>query len=207
MSGTLFIISAASGTGKTSLVHALLSRTEQIKVSISHTTRPQRPGETDGVNYHFVEREQFLHMLGNTDFLEHAEVFGHWYGTSKHWVTQTLNQGCDVILEIDWQGAEQVRHLFPDAVSIFILPPKLNTLEQRLTARKQDSVEVIQHRLALAQVEMAHYVNYDYLVINDNFEHAVEDLQVVVRAQRLRINSATANHVKLIQSLLAPKSS
>ncbi len=207
MSGTLLIISAASGTGKTSLVNALIGTTEQLKVSISHTTRAQRPGEEDGVNYHFVKSEQFLLMLENTEFLEHAEVFGNWYGTSKTWVSQTLNSGCDVILEIDWQGAEQVRHLFPEAVSIFILPPTLATLEKRLTTRKQDSLESIQHRLGLAQQEMAHYVNYDFVVINDDFNKAVEDLRAIVRSQRLRINQATDAHVKLIQGLLMARGS
>lgn len=206
MSGTLFIISAASGTGKTSLVNALIATTKEIKVSISHTTRPQRPGEDDKVNYHFVNQALFLQMLANTEFLEHAQVFGNWYGTSKTWVTQTLNSGCDVILEIDWQGAEQVRHLFPQAVSIFILPPTIETLEKRLTARKQDSIETIQHRLALAQQEMAHYVNYDFVVINDDFNKAVEDLRAIVRSQRLRINQATATHQPLIQALLNPGS-
>lgn len=205
MSGTLFIISAASGTGKTSLVNALIGTSEQLKVSISHTTRKQRPGEEDKVNYHFVDQAQFLQMLGNTEFLEHAEVFGNWYGTSKTWVTQTINSGCDVILEIDWQGAEQVRHLFPQAVSIFILPPTLETLEKRLTTRKQDSLEAIQHRLALAQQEMAHYVNYDFVVINDDFNKAVEDLRAIVRSQRLRINQATSAHQGMIQDLLAAR--
>lgn len=203
MNGTLYIISAPSGAGKTSLVKALTESFNDLQVSISHTTRPKRPEEKEGVDYHFVTQGTFTAMLNNMEFLEHAEVFGHWYGTSKHKVTKSLNLGLDVILEIDWQGAEQVRHLFPEAVSIFILPPALETLEKRLILRGQDENEVIQRRLAQAKEEMSHYVSYDYVVINDDFEVATEDLKAIVRANRLRINRQTAHHEALISKMLA----
>lgn len=183
--GTLYIVSAPSGAGKTSLVKALLDAQPQVRVSVSHTTRPMRPGEEDGVNYHFVSREAFLERLQHNEFLEHAEVFGNLYGTSQRWVEQTLKEGYDLILEIDWQGAQQVRRLMPQAKSIFILPPTQEALRQRLTNRGQDSDEVIDKRMREAVSEMAHYVEYDYLVINDDFAHALIDLQAIFRANQL----------------------
>ena len=164
--GTLFTISAPSGAGKTSLVSALLDCCDDIRVSVSHTTRPIRPGETDGVNYHFVNEGHFLGMLERTEFLEHARVFGNLYGTSQVWVEQQLAEGIDVILEIDWQGAEQIKRQMPDSQSIFILPPSRAALEQRLTSRGQDDSEVIARRMSEAVEEMSHYVESDFLVIN-----------------------------------------
>ena len=183
--GTLYIISAPSGAGKTSLVKALIDSEAQIRVSVSHTTRAMRPGEVDGVNYHFVSREQFHAMLDKTEFLEHAEVFGNLYGTSQEWVKQTLRDGFDLILEIDWQGAQQVRRLMPEAKSIFILPPTQEALRHRLTNRGQDSGEIIERRMREAVSEMSHYVEYDYLLINDDFSHALSDLKAIFRANQL----------------------
>ena len=199
--GTLFIISAPSGAGKTSLVNALLQRLDGVRVSVSHTTRPQRPGEVDGVNYHFVERAQFETMLEAGDFLESAEVFGNYYGTSQRWVEQTLAGGTDVILEIDWQGAQQVRRLLP-AVSIFILPPGREVLEQRLRGRGQDAPEVIARRLAEAVSEMSHYAEADYLIINDRFDTALDELAAVVSGERLRLPRQLQRHTALIEQLL-----
>src|SRR5471032_930485 len=175
--GTLYIISAPSGAGKTSLVKALIDADSSIRVSVSHTTRAMRPGEVNGVNYHFVEREEFVKMSEHGDFLERAEVFGNLYGTSQSHLQQTLDQGHDLILEIDWQGAEQVRKLMPQARSIFILPPSQHALRQRLTNRGQDSDEIIEGRMREAVSEMSHYVDYDYLIINDDFAHALDDLR------------------------------
>ncbi|WP_415845736.1 guanylate kinase [Stutzerimonas zhaodongensis] len=201
--GTLYIVSAPSGAGKTSLVKALLDAQPQVRVSVSHTTRPMRPGEVDGVNYHFVSREEFLQRLEHNEFLEHAEVFGNLYGTSQRWVEQTLEEGYDLILEIDWQGAQQVRRLMPQAKSIFILPPTQEALRQRLTNRGQDSDEVIEKRMQEAVGEMTHFVEYDYLVINDDFAHALIDLQAIFRANQLLQTSQQQRFQHLLEQLLA----
>ena len=201
--GTLYIVSAPSGAGKTSLVKALLDAQPHVRVSVSHTTRPMRPGEVDGVNYHFVSREEFVERMERGEFLEHAEVFGNLYGTSQRWLEQTLNEGYDLILEIDWQGAQQVRRLMPQAKSIFILPPTQEALRQRLTNRGQDSDEVIEKLMREAVSEMTHYVEYDYLVINDDFAHALIDLQAIFRANQLLQASQQQRFRSLLDELLA----
>ncbi|MDU9411230.1 guanylate kinase [Pseudomonas sp. zfem005] len=200
--GTLYIVSAPSGAGKTSLVKALIDAEPQIRVSVSHTTRDMRPGEVDSVNYHFVSREQFVQMLEHGDFLEHAEVFGNLYGTSQRWLQRTLAEGFDLILEIDWQGAQQVRHLMPQAKSVFILPPSQEALRQRLDNRGQDSAEIIDRRMREAVSEMSHYVEYDYLVINDDFTVALEDLKAIFRANRLQQPQQQLAHGTLLAQLL-----
>ncbi len=200
--GTLYIISAPSGAGKTSLVKALIDSQPQVRVSVSHTTRTIRPGEVDGVNYHFVSREQFLNMLEHNDFLEHAEVFSNLYGTSQAWVENTLKEGMDLILEIDWQGAEQVRRLLPQAKSIFILPPTKEALRHRLTNRGQDCGEIIEQRMREAVSEMSHYVEYDYLLINDDFDHALADLKAIFRANQLLQIGQQQRHSGLLGELL-----
>lgn len=201
--GTLYTISAPSGAGKTSLVKALLETVENIRVSVSHTTRTMRPGEEDGINYHFVDETTFVTMLNNNAFLEHARVFNHYYGTAQAWVEELLAQGKDVILEIDWQGAEQVRRLLPDCIGIFVLPPSPQALEERLTGRGQDDSEVINHRLAEAQKEMSHFVESDYLIINDDFDTAVSELQAIILSQRLRIERQQQKNCKLLKDLLS----
>lgn len=201
--GNLFTISAPSGAGKTSLVNALLPILDGVQVSVSHTTRAQRPGEVDGVNYHFVAMNEFLKMLEHGDFLESAEVFGNRYGTSQRWVKETLANGNDVILEIDWQGAEQVRRLLPDTVSIFILPPSRSALEQRLNGRGQDSADVIQKRMSAAIDEMSHYGEANYLIVNDDFATALNELRAVFIAQRLRLPSQQIQHETLLRDLLS----
>jgi len=201
--GTLYIVSAPSGAGKTSLVKALLDSEPNVRVSVSHTTRAMRPGEQDGVNYHFIDREQFAAMIERSEFLEHAQVFDNFYGTSQVWVEQTLAQGFDLILEIDWQGAQQVRRLMPQARSIFILPPTQEALRHRLTNRGQDSAEIIERRMRDAVSEMSHYVEYDYLVINDDFAHALDDLRSIFRANRLLQGSQQQRHAGLLSELLA----
>ncbi|WP_462380475.1 guanylate kinase [Pseudomonas sp. Marseille-QA0892] len=200
--GTLYIVSAPSGAGKTSLVKALLEAMPHIRVSVSHTTRAKRPGEVDGVNYHFVTREQFLEMLEHNDFLEHAEVFGNLYGTSIRALARTLEEGHDLILEIDWQGAQQVRKLLPAACSIFILPPSREALRQRLTNRGQDSEDIIDGRMREAVSEMTHFDEYDYLLINDDFAHALEDLKAIFRANQLHQPSQRQRYGELLQNLL-----
>lgn len=184
--GTLYIIAAPSGGGKTSLVRALVSQIPRLVISISHTTRPARPAEKDGVNYHFVSDDTFQTLLKAETFLEHAKVFGYCYGTSKKLVQESLALGNDVILEIDWQGAQQIRRQFPDAVSIFIMPPSLDILRARLRERAQDSEQVIEHRMQQAEAEMSHANEFDYLIINNDFELAVMDLMAIVHSQRLR---------------------
>jgi len=201
--GTLYTISAPSGAGKTSLVNALIKRCDDICVSVSHTTRPMRPGEQDGINYHFVNESTFIDMLNKNAFLEHAQVFNNYYGTSRSWVEQILDQGKDVILEIDWQGAAQIRRLLPDCVGIFILPPSLETLEERLNGRGQDDPDVIRHRLAEAQKEMSHHVEADYLVINDQFDTALAQLESIVVSQRLKRDNQQQRNGKLLRDLLS----
>ncbi|SJZ83138.1 guanylate kinase [Oceanospirillum multiglobuliferum] len=201
--GTLYIISAPSGAGKSSLVSALLSQTDDIKVSVSHTTRAARPGEVDGINYNFVSMEQFKNLVTDNAFLEHAEVFGNCYGTSKLWLDDQLNAGTDIILEIDWQGAQQVRKLMPNAVGIFILPPSQAALQKRLDSRGQDSAEIIAGRMAEAVSEMSHYNEYDYVIINDQFEQALGEMRAVIIAQRQKLAIQQARHAKLLADLLS----
>lgn len=184
--GTLFTISAPSGAGKTSLVKALVDAEPELGVSVSHTTRPQRPGEVDGLNYHFCARDDFLSMLERGEFLEHAEVFGNLYGTAQSVVSEALQAGRDLILEIDWQGAAQVKHLLPQTCAIFILPPSRKALQERLTKRGQDDAATIRRRLDAAVAEMPHYVEADYLVINDRFDEALGQLRAIALSERLR---------------------
>lgn len=200
--GTLYTVSAPSGAGKTSLVNALIQRCHDLRVSVSHTTRTIRPGEEDGVNYHFVDETQFLAMLERTEFLEHARVFGNLYGTSQLWVEEQLAAGVDVILEIDWQGAAQVKRLLPDTRAIFILPPSRATLEERLNARGQDDEAIIAGRMAEAVEEMSHYVEGDFLVVNDDFDQALEELQAIVISQRLRTDRQRQVQESLLTDLL-----
>ena len=204
MSGLLFVVSAASGTGKTSLVKALLERVNNLHVSVSHTTRGQRPGELDGVHYHFSQKEDFLALVQQGGFIEYAEVFGNYYGTAQATVKQQLAKGHNVLLEIDWQGAEQVRKLFPESQQIFILPPSQFDLRQRLSNRGTDSVEVIEHRLSCAVEDMQQYLNFDYLIINDDFNKALHDLESVIIANRLRLSQQANRHQELIQQLITP---
>ncbi|MBU1833101.1 MAG: guanylate kinase [Gammaproteobacteria bacterium] len=201
--GTLYTISAPSGAGKTSLVAKLLAHTPRLGVSVSHTTRPMRPGEEDGVNYHFVSHAEFEQMLNASAFLEHAQVFDNFYGTSQQWVESQLAAGEDVILEIDWQGAQQVRHLMPDTVAIFIMPPSREALNERLTGRGQDDGAVIQRRMDAAVAEMSHYVESDYVVINDDFNTALADLEAIVRSHRLTLASQQQRHQALLSALLS----
>ncbi|MFT5483520.1 MAG: guanylate kinase [Halieaceae bacterium] len=202
-SGTLFIVSAPSGAGKTSLVNALVEALEDIQVSVSHTTRPMRPGEVDGINYHFVDQQAFVTMTSAGEFLEQATVFGNSYGTSQAWVEATLAIGRDVILEIDWQGADQIRHLIPETVSIFILPPSRAALRQRLEGRGQDSDEIIEGRLAAAVSEISHYADTNYLVVNDDFDTALTDLIAIVRACHLQSAKQFDTQQELLSELLS----
>lgn len=201
--GTLYIVSAPSGAGKTSLVKALIDQLDSLRVSVSHTTRAMRPGELDGVNYHFVNRESFLDQVQQGDFLEHAEVFGNLYGTSQSAVEKTLAQGYDLILEIDWQGAQQVRRALPQARSIFILPPSREALRDRLTNRGTDDHGVIDKRMALARDEISHYVEYDFLVINDEFATALDDLKAILRSHRLSQSFQQDRYQGILAALLS----
>jgi guanylate kinase len=201
--GTLYVVSAPSGAGKTSLVKAMLEHDSEIVVSVSHTTRDMRPGEVDGVDYNFVSMDQFNQMIEDADFLEFAEVFTNKYGTSQRWVETQLAQGKDVILEIDWQGAQQIRRLMPDCLSIFILPPSRDVLEQRLKGRGTDSDEVIGLRMSEAASEMSHYPEYDYLVINDNFDTALKELHGIFLSQRMKIDRQKDHYHDLLVSLLS----
>lgn len=204
MSGLLFVVSAASGTGKTSLVKALLERVNNLHVSVSHTTRGQRPGELDGVHYHFSTKEDFLNLVNEGGFIEYAEVFGNYYGTAQATVKEQLAKGHDVLLEIDWQGAQQVRRLFPESKQIFILPPSQFDLRERLSNRGTDAVDVIEHRLSCAVEDMQQYSNFDYIIINDDFNKALHDLEAVIIANRLVLSQQANRHEKLIQQLITP---
>jgi guanylate kinase len=184
--GTLFMVSAPSGAGKTSLLKELLGHDDMLHVSVSYTTRPMRPGEKEGEDYHFVDHERFLRKVEDGSFLEHARVFDNYYGTDRQEVYEQLEQGFDVILEIDWQGAQQIRSNMPDTISIFILPPTEEALRHRLEGRGQDDEDVINRRMSAARNEISHYSEYDYLVINDDFAQALEDLKSIVRSNRLQ---------------------
>jgi len=201
MPGNLFIVSAPSGAGKTSLVGALLASTPDIALSISYTTRPPRPGEVNGRDYHFVSRETFTAMSGRGDFLESAEIYGHLYGTSQTWIKAETASGHDILLEIDWQGAEQVRRVFPDCIGIFILPPSIQALEDRLKGRGKDSEEVIARRMQAARDEISHVAEFDYVIINNKLDEAMQQLRSVVVAARVRRDRQLALHQALINQL------
>lgn len=201
--GTLYIFAAPSGAGKTSLVKALLDKSDGIEVSVSHTTRAPREGEVDGVNYHFTDIAAFNVMVNEGAFLEHAQVFDNLYGTARANIEQRLAAGVDVILEIDWQGARQVRQQFPDSLGVFILPPSRQALEDRLRGRGQDGDEVIARRMRDAESEMSHYAEFDYLVINDDFETALEELKAIITANRLRSPLQASRHGEMLNELLA----
>lgn len=201
MSGNLFIICAPSGAGKTSLVAELLRVDAGIRLSISYTTRAPRPGEVDGRDYHFVTPEHFEQMAANGEFLESANVYGYRYGTSQTWIDAQRVQGQDILLEIDWQGAQQVRKLMPAAISIYILPPSIEVLTERLNKRAQDSAEVIAKRLAAARADISHVAEFDYVIINQAFSEAAQDLISIVRAQRLRATAQLARHNALINQM------
>jgi guanylate kinase len=198
-SGNLFIVTAPSGAGKTSLVRELLAADSDVSLSVSYTTRQPRTGETEGVDYHFVTEACFLQMLEDGDFLESAEVHGARYGTSQARVESVLREGRDLVLEIDWQGAAQVRSLYPSAIGIFILPPSMEALEQRLRNRAQDADAVIARRLAAAREEIGHVAEFDYVIINNQFEAAIQDLLAIVRSQRLRGEKQLWRHQELLQ--------
>jgi guanylate kinase len=201
MSGDLFIVSAPSGAGKTSVVKTLLSGTTNIALSVSYTTRQPRPAETDGKDYHFVSRETFLEMAQRGDFLESAEVYGNLYGTSQSWIREEIAKGRDILLEIDWQGAAQVRRVFPDCIGIFILPPSLQALETRLRGRGQDSDEVIARRMQAACDDIAHVAEFDYVIINDKLDDAVQQLNAIVIAAGLRRDRQLTRRQDLINQL------
>ena len=203
-SGCLFVLAAPSGGGKTSLVNALLEREPGIRLSVSYTTRPPRPGEKDGVHYHYVDEAAFMALKARGEFLEYAHVHGNWYATSATWLRAQIALGHDVLLEIDWQGAEQVRRLIPDAVLIFILPPSLASLRERLEKRGQDAPEVIARRLEAAREEMRHCSDFDYVIMNQDFARAVDDLSAIVRAARLTSSRQRVRHAPLIQRLVEP---
>jgi len=200
--GTLYIVSAPSGAGKTSLLKQLREEMNEVVISVSHTTRPMRPGEVEGRDYFFVSKEEFERMLGREAFLEHARVFDNYYGTSRHQVVENLEQGLDVILEIDWQGARQVRVKIPDSRSIFILPPSKQILEQRLRTRGQDSESTISRRMRDAHSEISHYQEYDFLVVNDDFQEALAQLKCILTADRLRLQRQQAKLASLLKNLL-----
>lgn len=201
--GTLYIVAAPSGGGKSSLVNALIKRLPFVYLSISHTTRKMRPGEVEGEHYHFIEKDDFETMVEAAELLEHAQVFGNYYGTSQKYVEAELEKGHDVILEIDWQGAEQIRRLMPDCVGIYILPPSKEALLERLEKRSQDSFEVIERRMAEAVNEMSHHHEFDYVVVNDDFYKALDELCAIFLAERLQIKKQCIRHQKLVIQLLS----
>lgn len=200
--GNLFILSAPSGAGKSSLINALLKKHADMKVSVSHTTRAKRPGEENGVHYHFVSTDEFKVLIAKDDFFEWAQVFDNYYGTSKQAIESQLDAGIDVFLDIDWQGAQQVRKIMPSVQTIFILPPSKAELEQRLNNRGQDSQEIIAGRMAQAQSETSHYNEYDFVIVNDDFDTALTDIETIVMAQRLTLKMQSVRHQSLLNSLL-----
>ncbi len=202
MSGTLYIVSAPSGAGKTSLVAALLKADPAVRLSVSYTTRAPRPGEVNGREYNFVTLAEFERMERAGEFIESAHVFGNRYGTSMTWLSARIDEGRDILLEIDWQGAAQLRKLKPEAVSIFILPPSLEVLEKRLRGRGTDAAEVIARRIATAREEMTHVIDFNYVIINEDFERAMHDLVSIVRAERLKRARQFEQNSKLINGLL-----
>lgn len=199
--GTLYVISAPSGGGKTSLVNALIAQTPGIRISVSHTTRAPRVGETEGKNYFFVDEKAFTQHQQAGLFLEHAKVFQHWYGTSSAWVMEQLAAGTDVILEIDWQGARKIKEQM-ECVCIFIIPPSRDVLLTRLETRKQDSQEIIASRMLQASNEISHYIEYDFMVVNDNFEEALQDLSAIIKAMRLKVASQKQRYQDILASLI-----
>lgn len=201
MSGSLFVISAPSGAGKTSLVQALLTTNPQIDLSVSYTTRAPRVGEQNGIDYHFVSQTTFLDMAKRGEFLESAEVYGNFYGTSQNWISQENAKDRDILLEIDWQGAAQVRRLFPECISIFILPPSIDALEQRLKDRGKDHGDVIKKRMAAAHEDVTHVAEFDYVIINDSLNEALREFNAIVAAARLRCAKQLTRHQTLINQL------
>jgi guanylate kinase len=200
--GTLYIISAASGAGKTTLVSAVLEQVDDLEVSVSHTTRAPREGEVDGVNYHFVDKHTFEAMVEDSEFIEYATVFGNMYGTSRQHIQEQLLKGKDVILEIDWQGARQIRHLMADCKSVYIVPPSTEALRERLTSRGKDDEEIIARRMQEAISEMSHYVEFDYLIINDDFDEARDNLAAIIRGNRMLHEHQQQKHADLLARLL-----
>jgi guanylate kinase len=203
MKGNLFVVSSPSGAGKSSLIGALLAKHDDMKVSVSHTTRAPRPGEVDGEHYHFTDVDTFKRLIQEDEFYEWAEVFGNYYGTSKSAINDQLDQGIDVFLDIDWQGAEQMRELVPHIITLFILPPSRQELESRLHKRGQDTKEVIAARMAQAQSEMTHHEEYDFVMINDDFDKTLSDLERVVLSHRLQTKNQKSKFADLINELLA----
>lgn len=204
--GTLYIISAPSGAGKTSLVQSLLTMLPDVVASVSHTTRPPRADEVDGRNYHFIDEAQYMRMVEGGEFLEHAKVFGNYYGTSRQHIQEQLLLGKDVVLEIDWQGARQIRQLMSDCMSIFVLPPSLQALASRLRNRGQDSDETIDRRMKEAVSEMTHYAEFDYIVINDDFDTALRELASIFTSNRMLLVHQQQRHGDLLAELLKPDS-
>ncbi|HMT80197.1 MAG TPA: guanylate kinase [Azonexus sp.] len=202
MAGNLYVVAAPSGAGKTTLVRLLLEQEAAVQLSISYTTRAPRVGEVNGREYHFVDATEFQAMIAREEFLEWAEVHGNFYGTSKKWIADQLAADRDVLLEIDWQGAQQVRKLFPQAIGVFILPPSMDELTRRLTGRGTDSADVISRRLAAAQAEMRHVGEFDYVIINDQLARALDDLRAVVRASRLSFGAQRVRHAALFQRMI-----
>lgn len=201
--GSLFIVAAPSGGGKTSLVKQLVDGLDHIAVSVSHTTRKKRPAETHGVDYFFVDESEFMRMVEDSAFIEHATVFEHFYGTSAAQITDRLHAGIDIVLDIDWQGAQQIKHAFADAVSVFVIPPSLDTLKKRLKDRQQDDTQIIHGRMQRAHDELTHYVEFDYLIVNEDFDKAADELRAIVVAHRLRMARQAEQQRKLLSFLLS----
>ncbi|MDF1756898.1 MAG: guanylate kinase [Legionellaceae bacterium] len=200
--GCLYIVASPSGGGKTSLVKELVAKVNHIETSTSHTTRKIRPAEKNGVDYFFISDQEFSKMIKNGDFTEHANVYGHFYGTSIAQINTRLQDGIDIVLDIDWQGAQQIKKLYPDSVSIFVVPPSLEILEERLTKRAQDNKDIINNRMQQAKDEMSHYNEFDYLIINDEFSIAVQELISIVKSERQKMFRQVKRHGKLLSFLI-----